>query len=148
MDSVSADHEGANATLPNSGSVTLLVTELQALIATNRTLHDVVLELKDLLRDPARTVRYPTPRLVVTPADISRPPSPNKPVSGSRKLTRDDPYWSEVVQVVSLGEGDDTASKQGKEAFFNENEQARERHQERRTREMARLKSKVSYKCK
>jgi hypothetical protein len=128
-------------------SILLPSKQLQELIETNRILHDVVLDLQKLLSDSSRSVAYPTSKLVATPTEISRPPSPTEAITSQRKSTKDDPEWIETVRVISStavsGNGKDKEIR----TLEEENILARERHQDRRTREIMRLANKVSYKC-
>jgi hypothetical protein len=126
-------------------SILLPSKQLQELIETNRILHDVVLDLQKLLSDPSRSLAYPTSKLVATPTEISRPPSPTEAITSLRKSTKDDSEWVETTRVISLTAG---GKHRETRTFEEENMLARERHQDRRTREIMRLKNKVSYKCK
>lgn len=129
-------------------SILLPSKQLQELIDTNRILHDVVLDLQKLLSDPSQSVAYPTSKLVATPTEISRPPSPTEAITSLRKSTKDDPEWVETTRVISLTAVSGGGKHREIRTFEEENILARERHQDRRTREIMRLKNKVSYKCK
>jgi hypothetical protein len=129
-------------------SISLPSNQLQELIATNRILRDVVLDLQKLLSDPSRSAAYPPPKLVATPTDISGPPSPLKSVTRPRQLTKDDPEWVDTIRVISSTSDGDSEKDAEIRTFEAENCLARERHQDRRAREIMRLKNKVSYKCK
>ena len=146
--------EGPNATTRDEKNIaasvevaSLPAAHLDELIATSRALHDVVLELYELLRDPSRSAAYYAPKLVATPTSESRPISVRKLVTTPRQLTKDDPDWVETVRLVGLTARDSIFNLQAKEALEQENARARERHQERRVKEMKLLKSKASYKC-
>jgi|SRR5947209_7256889 len=128
-------------------SILLPSKELQELIETNRVLHDVVLDLQKLLSDSSRSVAYPTSKLVATPTEISRPSSPAEAITSQRKSTKDDPEWIETVRVISSTPSSGNGKDREIRTFEEENILARERHQDRRTREIMRLKNKVSYKC-
>jgi hypothetical protein len=127
--------------------ISLPSNQLQELIVTNRMLHEVVLDLQKLLSDPSRSTAYPAPKLVATPIDISGPPSPLKPVTRPRQLTKDDPEWVDTIRVISSTSDSDGGKDAETRTFEAENSLARERHQDRRAREIMRLKNKVSYKC-
>jgi hypothetical protein len=129
-------------------SISLPSNQLQELIVTNRILRDVVLDLQKLLNDPSRSAAYPAPKLVATPIDISGPPSPIRPVARPRQLTKDDPEWVDTIRVISSTSDGDSEKDAEIRTFEVENCLARERHQDRRAREIMRLKNKVSYKCK
>ena len=128
-------------------SILLPSKQLQELIETNRILHDVVLDLQKLLSDSSRSVAYPTSKLVATPTEISRPPSPTEAITSQRKSTKDDPEWIEAVRVISSTAVSSNGRDKEIRTLEEENMLARERHQDRRTREIMRLTNKVSYKC-
>lgn len=129
-------------------SISLPSTQLQELIVTNRILRDVVLDLQKLLSDRSQSAEYPAPKLVATSVDLSGPPSPIKPVTHPRPLTKDDPEWVDTIRVISSTSDSDGERNAEIRTFEAENSLARERHQGRREREIMRLKNKVSYKCK
>ena len=129
-------------------SISLPSSQLQELITTNRILREVVLDLQKLLSDRSRSAEYPAPKPAASPVDISGPPSPLQPVAHARQSAKDDPEWVETIRVISSTSYGDDAKDAEIRTFETENALARERHQDRRARELMRLKNKVSYKCK
>jgi hypothetical protein len=128
-------------------SILLPSKQLQELIETNRVLRDVVLDLRQLLSNSSQSVAYPASKLIVTPTEVSQPPSPTEVITSQRKSINDDPEWIETVRVISSSAASGNRKDREIRAFEEENALARERHQDRRTREIMRLKNKVSYKC-
>ncbi len=116
---------------------------IDELIRTNRELHAVVLELKDLLANPARHASYHgIPQVVSSTGSLgctgsSLGPSPRKKTPRTLSETK-----------ASVGTADDLVpyAPRPKLGFTEENEAARQRHEQRRTSEMLRLKHWIDYK--
>ena len=116
--------------------VTSFEVSIKELTASNRALHSVVLDLAKLLSDTSRFASYPLPE------------------TECERLQGDSVSWG-LNTYPSLAEStkeevnaEESQIKQPQRTFDEENEQARSRHEERRQKEMNRLKSKASYKCK
>jgi hypothetical protein len=115
-----------------------LEAAIQHLTTTNDALRSVVLELADLLRDPSRFASYSIPEIRFESRDDTSPL-----VIHRRARSR-----SGTPLPIGLSfTGHDAEITRVHGSFEEQNERARDRHEERRQREMNRLKSKASYKC-
>lgn len=112
---------------------------LEELIRTNRELHAVVLELKELLADPARHASYHSvPQQVSSAQQLG--------CRNSSLENTDIPKTSTKTPVEAVAGDLVPYSPATRLDFTKENELARQRHEQRRTSEMLRLKHWIDYK--
>jgi hypothetical protein len=116
-----------------------LETSIKQLTDTNRALHSVVLELANLLNDRSRFAAYPLPWNETEPP--YGPPDSYEVIGRTRNRS------SLLVRPAAGFAAEDADISEPPRSFAEENEQARARHEERRQKEMNRLRSKVFYKC-